>query len=270
MDVFAYLERINFRGSVEPTVETLNALQKAHLLSVPFENLSIHAGEPIVLNEEALFDKIVWRRRGGFCYEVNGLFAGLLRELGFHVEMLSARVARADGSLGPEFDHLALLVKIGENNFLADVGFGDSFLEPLRLDERKEQEQGERAYLIEENGEELTLFQCKSNEDWAPQYRFTLKPYRFSDFAGMCLYHQTSPESHFPKKVVCSRATEKGRETLTDLRFIETINEEKRERILNGKEEFDKLLRERFGIVLSEAQLSAIFERNGGRYNENG
>src|SRR6185503_11310160 len=93
----AYLERINYRGSIAPTAETLRDLQVAHLLAVPFENLSIHANEPVVLDDESLFTKIVANRRGGFCYELNGLFAALLRALGFNVTMLSAGVARAEG-----------------------------------------------------------------------------------------------------------------------------------------------------------------------------
>ena len=99
MNVEQYLERINYSGSLEVSPETLRALQVAHLMSVPFENLSIHAGEPIVLEENALFTKIVAGKRGGFCYECNGLFAGLLRELGFDVVMLSAGVARLEAAL---------------------------------------------------------------------------------------------------------------------------------------------------------------------------
>ena len=92
MDVNAYLKRISYQGSRSPTAETLRALQVAHLRAVPFENLSIHNSEPIVLNDEALFTKVVERRRGGFCYECNGLFAALLLALGFDVIMLSAEV----------------------------------------------------------------------------------------------------------------------------------------------------------------------------------
>src|SRR5829696_2117836 len=122
MNIEAYLKRINYNGPLEPTAETLRALQVAHLLSVPFENLSIHAGEPIVLDEETLFTKIVGTRRGGFCYECNGLFAGLLRALGFEVAMLAAGVARPDGTFGPEFDHMTLIVTL-EDRWLVDVGF---------------------------------------------------------------------------------------------------------------------------------------------------
>ena len=110
----------------------------AHLLAVPFEDLSIHANERIVLDVNALFDKIVRARRGGFCYELNGLFGALLQTLGFEVVMLSGGVMNPRGEFGPEYDHMALLVTLGER-WLVDVGFGDCFREPLCLDERAEQ-----------------------------------------------------------------------------------------------------------------------------------
>src|SRR5262245_59151663 len=97
MDVQAYLKRIGFQGAFGRDEETLRQLHLAHLLRVPFENLSIHAQQPIVLDDAALFEKIVVRRRGGFCYELNGLFSALLRELGFAVSRLSAQVANDTG-----------------------------------------------------------------------------------------------------------------------------------------------------------------------------
>src|SRR6185503_7138122 len=134
MDIKAYLERINYRGSLAPAAATLRALQVAHLLTVPFENLSIHAGQPILLDDDSLFTKIVTNRRGGFCYEANGLFAARLRALGFDVQMLSASVANEAGEFGADFDHMTLMVQLAQR-WLVDVGFGDSFLEPLLLDE---------------------------------------------------------------------------------------------------------------------------------------
>ena len=248
MNIDAYLERINYQGSRDVNAETLRALQVAHLLSVPFENLSIHAGEPIVLNDDALYTKIVKQRRGGFCYECNGLFAGLLRALGFDVAMLAAGVARPDGSFGPIFDHMALMVTLNER-WLVDVGFGDSFVEPLLLDERSEQVEGKRAYKILEEDDYLILTRREMNT-WTPQYRFTLRPYQYEDFAGMCRYHQTSPESHFTQKRVCSRATESGRITLSDMRLIETKDDERNERVLVNGEEYDAALQQHFGIVM--------------------
>src|SRR5690349_2964425 len=106
MNVATYLKRINYQGSTEPTLETLSALHEAHLLAVPFENLDIHCGREIVLDDERLYAKVVDGRRGGFCYELNGAFAALLSRLGFRVQKLAAGVARADGSYSPLFDHM--------------------------------------------------------------------------------------------------------------------------------------------------------------------
>src|ERR1044072_1965930 len=171
MNIEAYLKRINYNGSLDPTPETLRALQVAHLLNVPFENLSIHAGEPIVLDEDALYTKIVDQRRGGFCYECNGVFAGLLRAAGFDVAMLAAGVARPDDSFGPIFDHMALMVTLNER-WLVDVGFGDSFLEPLLLDEEHEQLQRPDAFRIDRAGDYRIVMRREADE-WKPNYRFT-------------------------------------------------------------------------------------------------
>lgn len=249
MDIEGYLRRINYSGSRDVTPETLRALQVAHLKSVPFENLSIHAGEPIVLEEEALFTKIVERKRGGFCYECNGLFAGLLRALGFEVAMLAAGVARREGGFGPVFDHMTLMVTMKER-WLADVGFGDSFLEPLLLDSRAVQVQGTRSFRIVEDGEQLILMRRHDGEDWQPQYRFTLQPYTFPDYEEMCRFHQTSPESHFTKGLICSRVTDDGRITVTDMRFVITSGSERQERVLNDQAEYDRVLRDQFGVVM--------------------
>lgn len=251
MNIDAYLKRINYNGSLEPTAETLRALQVAHLQAVPFENLSIHAGEPIVLEEDALYTKIVDNRRGGFCYEANGLFAGLLRALGFEVAMLAAGVATRDGAFGPDFDHMTLMVTLDER-WLADVGFGESFVEPLLLDSREEQVQGSRSFRIVEDGTHLILMRRNEGEDWVPQYRFTLQPYTFADYQEMCRFHQTSPESHFTQNTICSRATEDGRITLSGMRLITTTGPQhlRDERSLSSKEEYDRILREQFGVVM--------------------
>ena len=250
MNIEAYLERINYHGSLAPTAETLRKLQVAHLLAVPFENQSIHAKEPIVLEDEALFAKIVTRRRGGFCYEANGLFAALLRELGFDVVMLSAGVANAEGGFGPDFDHMALMVLLNRR-WLVDVGFGDSFLEPLLLDERIEQAEGERAYRILDDGDHLILGRRDPGEEWKTQYRFTLQPHEYADYAEMCRYHQTSPRSSFTRALICSRATEEGRITLSEMRVITTSkNGGRQERILASQDEYVDVLREHFGIVM--------------------
>jgi N-hydroxyarylamine O-acetyltransferase len=245
-----YLNRINYHGSIAPTADTLRQLHVAHLLSVPFENLSIHSGEPIVLEDNALFEKIVLRRRGGFCYELNGLFAALLRALGFHVTMLSAGVANVAGQFGPEFDHMALLVTHSER-WLADVGFGDLFVEPLLMDKRVEQTQGQQAYRIDESDDgRLILMRFGEGTEWQAQYRFNLEPHEYADFGAMCRYHQTSPESSFTRRRICTRATERGRVTLSDMQFITTIGRDRHERELGNASEYAGVLRQQFGIMV--------------------
>jgi N-hydroxyarylamine O-acetyltransferase len=233
-------------------------LQVAHLLTVPFENLSIHAGQPIVLEDDALFTKIVENRRGGFCYEANGLFAALLRAVGFDVAMLSAEVANAEGEFGPNFDHMTLMVSL-ERRWLVDVGFGDSFLEPLLLDEREEQAQGNRSYRIlppTSETDHLVLMQRNEGDEWKAQYRFNLQPYTYADYAEMCRYHQTSPQSHFTRSRLCSRATEEGRITLSGMRFITNskngAHQVRQERTLASEDEYADVLREQFGIVMAD------------------
>jgi N-hydroxyarylamine O-acetyltransferase len=248
MNVTTYLQRINYHGPTEPTAETLRELHRAHMLAVPFENLDIHLGREIVLDDERLYAKIVERRRGGFCYELNGTFAGLLRELGFNVKKLAAGVARADGSFGPLFDHMALLIEL-EEQWLADVGFGDGFREPLRLDDEGEQVQAFGAYRIRRDGEQRILEQ-RSGDEWLPQYRFTLRPYEYSDYTEMCHYHQTSPESPFTQKHVCSLATADGRITLTNGRMITTIGDDRGERELPNELEIAAVLHDQFGVTL--------------------
>jgi N-hydroxyarylamine O-acetyltransferase len=250
MNIDAYLKRIDYSGSLEPTAETLRALQVAHLKTVPFENLSIHAKEPIVLEENALFAKIVERRRGGYCYEANGLFAALLRALGFDVAMLAAGVAKKEGGFGPQFDHMTLIVTLAER-WLSDVGFGDSFVEPLLLDSSEEQLQGSRSFRIVDDGDHLILMRRNEGSDWQPQYRFTLQPYTFADYEETSMWHQTSPDSHFTQNRICSLATDDGRVTLTGMRLITTSGPQQlREERTLTEEEYDRILHDQFGIVM--------------------
>jgi N-hydroxyarylamine O-acetyltransferase len=250
LNVPAYLERIGCGQPLDPSAEALRSLHRAHLFTVPFENLDIHLGRKIVCDEARILRKIVNERRGGFCYELNGAFAALLRTLGFRVTLLSARVAREDGSYGPEFDHLTIRVDLKEP-WLADVGFGEGFLEPLRLDPGMEQAQGGRIYRLTRIDDGFVL-EVMAEGKWKKEYAFTLHPRELSDFAGMCHYHQTSPESHFTRHRICSLATPEGRVTLSDEKLIETRGSSRQEKLLSGDQECRVKLRERFGVVLPE------------------
>jgi N-hydroxyarylamine O-acetyltransferase len=232
----AYLARIAYSGPREPVAETLRALQERHLFSVPFENLDIHWKRPIVVDTGRFLDKIIRERRGGFCYELNGAFAWLLRELGFAVTFLSGRVPTSDGGLGPPFDHMALLVTVDGVRWLADVGFGDFSLHPLNLDG--------------DNGE----FEIVRGEEWGvrrdgkTEYLFTLDPHELHEYAPMCDYQQFDPRSSFTKKRVCTIATEWGRVTLADAKLIVTRHGERTE-IPVAAEEWEHVLRDTFGIT---------------------
>ena len=258
MDVTTYLSRIGYRGTRTPNADTLRALQLAHLQTIPFENLDIHLRRPILLDLERLFQKLVVLRRGGLCYELNGLFAALLRALGFPVTYLSARDAHPDGSYGPEFDHLTLLVQTREDgdahmmtDWLVDVGWGDTFCVPLRLDRCDVQVEGARAYRLEQTGINYILWQRQYSGDWEQNYRFTREPRQYADFETMCDYHQTSPQSLFTQQRLCTKATPEGRISLDSMRLITTIHGQRQERTLLGDDEFWALARLHFDIEVA-------------------
>jgi N-hydroxyarylamine O-acetyltransferase len=238
---------------VKPDAQTLQELHLAHMQNVPFENLDIELKRPILLTEEALWNKIVIRKRGGFCYELNGLFAWLLKQIGFELTYLNARVYNREGELGIDFDHLVLLVNIPNESalWLADVGFGDSFNEPLIFEERGEQKQGLRSYRLEQTADGYITWQKNYDGSWERQYFFDLQPRSFpGDYEPACSYHQTSPESSFTRGSIISKATPDGRMSLEDGRLILTKNGQRSVRALQGKDEYRALLNEYFGVTL--------------------
>lgn len=248
-----YLDRIRYAGHVAPTLEVLRDLHRAHMLAVPFENLDIHLKREITLDVERIFDKIVRQGRGGFCYEQNGLFAWVLGQVGFDLDLLAARVAKPDGTHSREFAHMALLVRVAGGRWLADVGFGDSFLEPLCLDEPGAQPDRGLEYRIEQRGEEWLMLRREEGK-LVEKYRFTLEPRQFGDYAPMCVFQQTSPESHFTQRRVCSLATPAGRITLTGDSLIVTRAGRKTETPVTSVADFERLLEQHFGIVLTGFQ----------------
>ncbi|WP_433253608.1 arylamine N-acetyltransferase family protein [Streptosporangium sp. CA-135522] len=243
--VDAYLERIGAARPARPDARSLRELQLRHLLSVPFENLSIHLGEPIVLDERALAEKIVDRRRGGFCYEVNGAFAALLGSLGYPVTMLAARTSGGD-SIGPPFDHVALRVE-ASGPWLVDVGFGRFAHHPLRLDVRTDQpDPGGTFRIVEADDGDLDVL-----KDGVLEYRLEQRPRVLADFGPTSWWHQTSPASHFTRSLVCSLLTEAGRVTLSDRLLVHTSGGERSERHLTTDAETLAAYRDHFGIELT-------------------
>jgi N-hydroxyarylamine O-acetyltransferase len=221
------------------------------LQAVPFENLDIHLGTPIVLDESSILEKIVRRRRGGFCYELNSAFRWLLTHLGFEVDLLSAEVAGADGGYGIPFDHMALSVIAGGERFLADVGFGESFTSPFPLREAIVHEERDYRYRLRREREHLLLERAPTGgEPFAPQYRFTTTPRRLEEFRDGCHYHQTSPDSHFTQSVVATRALADGRVTLSRNRLVFRRGAERTELPILDETSWKNALRDHFDIVL--------------------
>ena len=245
--VAAYLDRI---GATRPRVldeAALGGLHRAHLLTVPFENLSIHLAEPISLAEGDLADKIVTRRRGGFCYELNGTFALLLEALGANVVRAAARVY-GGGRLGPPFDHLTLIVRLadGSGPWLADVGFGSHSTYPLRYDSRHGQDDPAGPFSLADTADG-DVDVLRNGE---PQYRVEPRERRLADFIPTCWWQQTSPESHFTQSTICSRLTEDGRVSLSGRTLIRTSGGSRTEQQLPTDEAVLAAYRDHFGITL--------------------
>lgn len=232
----AYLDRIGATRAA-----SLAELQERHLRAVPFENLSVHLGEDIVLDADALVAKIVQEHRGGFCYELNGAFGALLTALGHDVDLLAARSLGGD-ELGIPYDHLAL--RIGDQ--LLDVGFGRFAHHPLRLDVRTDQPDPGGTFQITETPDgDLDVFR-----DGHPEYRLETRPRHLRDFVTGAWWHRTSPESHFTQSLVCSLLTPTGRVTLSGHTLVRTNNGERTERDLTTDVEILDAYRTYFGITL--------------------
>jgi N-hydroxyarylamine O-acetyltransferase len=229
----AYLRRIEVQPPAVADAAGLRRLHRAHQLAVPFENLSIHLGEPVSLAEDDLVAKIVRNRRGGFCYELNGLFALLLESLGAEVTRVAARV-HGDGGLGPPFDHLALLVRLpdGSAPWLADVGFGSHSVYPLLADSRAAQDDPAGTFRLADAG----AGDVDVLKDDQPQYRIETRPRSLS---------------HFTKGTICSRLTESGRVSIAGRTLIRSSTGSRAEEELEEDAALLAAYRDLFGVILS-------------------
>ncbi len=254
MEVEKYLERINYSGKTEATTEVLNALQKKHLLNIPFENLDIHYKVPIELDLAKIFEKVVVKRRGGFCYELNGIFHELLNSIGFNAKMISARVFDQQQQIfSPEFDHLAIIARIDSTDYLADVGFGEFAFRPLEIELNTIHNDERGSFRIGRYDDLYYKVAKRAGENWVPEYMFTLKKRDLSEFKDMCHYNQTSPLSHFTQSKFCSRPTEKGRITVTANKIKITKGDSITESPLNSEGEFLLALEKYFQIRLNDS-----------------
>ena len=210
-DVERYLRRIAYTGSREPTLDALTALQLAHLVSVPFENLHVFRRRGVRVDVGWSYAKVVEQRRGGWCFELNGCFSELLRRLGYSVDLLSSRVYQpSSGGLSPEFDHLALLVHTAEGPYLVDVGWGDSVLRPLPA-ETGEYHVRPRPARIESARDSLRVIELVTREDgetvWELQYEADRRPRTLAEFDPRSRFLQTEPGLSWTEKPLVTRAT---------------------------------------------------------------
>jgi N-hydroxyarylamine O-acetyltransferase len=211
-----YLARLECNGRPDASLASLQELHARHQEIVPFENLDVIEGRHPDLTTEGVLHKVVVRRRGGFCYELNESFRALLEHLGFAVRRIEARVwsPRAQ-AFGAPFDHLALVVTLPEGEFLADVGFGDNNRAPLRLPHDHRQDVSGEYTLAPVDATRWRL----SRPD-AALYDMTLESQPLSAYVPMYRHHQSSPDSIFTTGLICTRTTPTGRVTLSGDRLI--------------------------------------------------
>lgn len=236
-----YLTRIGVAPPVSPTLGALADLAYAHVTTIPFENLDIHLENPISLVPEEVVDKLTIDHRGGFCYELNGAFAALLVSLGYDVDLLEARVFD-DSKLGPRFDHVTICVYLDGAEWLVDVGFGRLIPAPIRIDEL---------------GSAGPFYLAPTETDWidlvdngTPQYRFNRTPHPLAHFATTCIFHQTSIDSQFTKKTICTLPNDRGKITISGRDLIVTVDGVKERREISDDDELRVLYKSEFGVTI--------------------
>lgn len=250
MDYTEYLNRINFSGDLKPSLNLLRNLQKAHLLTVPFENLDIHLHRKIELDTHKMYQKIVEQNRGGFCYELNGLFFELLTYLGFEVKRISARVFDKEKGYGPEFDHLALIVKMEEVEYLTDVGFGEFAFFPLKIEMGKEQSDPRGTFILDQYEAGFIRVNKSNGGKLNPEYIFKNEEKELIDFKEICDHYQSHPDSHFKKKRMISLPTKEGRVTLSGNILKTKEGDTMEESLIQNEKDYERKLWDFFGVRL--------------------
>lgn len=249
MQLDAYLKRINYTGSLMPDLATLTAIHRAHLLAITYENLDIHLACPVTVDLPQIYEKIVNNGRGGWCFEMNGLLAWALREVGFNVTMMSSFVGRGQDEPLPAGagDHLILRVDL-DKPYLADVGFGNGIFEPIPLAEGTYQ-QGIFTYHLAQNDGRWWF-----HNHTGPGFDFDLQPHQLINFAGQSNYLQTSPESGFFKNTVCLRFTPDGMLALRGAVYKTTTPQGITEKTVDNLERYKQLLAGVFDLRVPDVE----------------
>ncbi|WP_055701436.1 arylamine N-acetyltransferase family protein [Streptomyces silaceus] len=258
LDLDAYLARIGHTGATKTDLDTLRALHRAHVLAIPFENLEIMLGRPVPLELAALEDKMVRKRRGGYCYEQNLLFAAALERIGFDVTGLGARV-RAGASTTRAVTHMLLKVEVDGEAWHCDVGFGgDGLLEPIPLHAGGEVQQGEWRFALQQEDDGVLALRTWSPDGWLDLYAYGQERRLPVDYVVMNHYTSTHPKSSFIRRPVVQRATPEVRRRLVgDQLTVTRADGSVEERAVPVGELADVLARE-FGVELGADDSAAL------------
>ncbi len=243
----SYLDRINFRGEATADIATLTEMMRCQLFSVPFENLDVQAGQIVSLVPEEIVTKIIERRRGGYCFEVNGLFAMALDVLGVPYQFVAARPMLYP--VRKPRTHMALIVQADGADWLFDLGFGSYGIRaPMRLDVLDaEAQQDFDTFMLSKSNEREYLLQALVEGKWADQYAFDLSPQEWIDFVPANYLSSTHPDAIFVKKLVVVLHNPKGRDILFG-DTLKTVTEGQVEKRVITPEEKASILRDRFGL----------------------
>lgn len=248
----SYFERIKFKHSAKADLRTLRELHKQHVFTIPFENLDILFGAPISLDPTKLFQKLISEKRGGYCFELNGLFQLLLENLGFDVYSVCGRVLFDSDGIPPK-SHRLLIVKIENEPWLVDVGFGAfGLLEPIPIKAGVEYHQFGEVFKLESDQRLGFIFKTKINSDWISQYAFGLEHYFPIDFMFPNYYHSHSPDSKFCQKKICQLPTPEGRKKLVDMKLSIPVNGKILETEAMNENEYFRMLKTHFNIEITK------------------
>jgi N-hydroxyarylamine O-acetyltransferase len=251
LDLDAYLARIGYERELAPTPDTLIGLHRAHALTIPFENLDILLGQPILLDLPSLQAKLVDGRRGGYCFEQNALFAAVLETIGFGVTRLAARVGMGDSAPRPR-THMVLAVEAGDERWLADVGFGgDGLLDPIPFASHAPVRQDAWTYRLEREGD-LFVVRSLHGDAWLDLYAFDLQAQLPVDYEMANHFTSTWPGSSFVKHVTVQRPGPHERLVLWERSFVVQRVRGEEQTDVRDSEQLLQILGDRFGLVFPE------------------
>ncbi|HEX7853039.1 MAG TPA: arylamine N-acetyltransferase [Sphingobium sp.] len=273
-DITGYLDRIGIEAPPRPNLDGLIRLQRAHRLAIPFENLDIPLGRGVDVSPDAVVAKLVGARRGGYCFEQNGLFVRVLTALGFATRPLMARVWLGVADAVPPRTHMLVLVTLDGRDWIADVGFGGSFTPPMPLEDGAEAETPDGArhrlrraampgdpdgeWLLERDGVSAVTDGRVIGLGWQPQYGFSLRAVVQADIEQGNHWTATRPGTRFTTLCVVSLVLPDGFAGLTDARLSLYRAGQSEGRAMEGPEEYREVLRDIFGIDLSLEEVRAL------------